>query len=323
MLKALVSKALPGVGRSTSPEGSTFAAVAAQAVEGERIDRSQIERNADGCEEAHSSDPSLWRIGEAEVDLADGHSYAHGGQLWYLSSRARERIAAGVPIAAVPMNRRARASGTRWIPEPPPKQLDELGADDEALDADGGPPEVPGLDGLEANPPSREVVGPSGMKYEGLSLWSLRPADPPRRDAIRVIESRWFDPLILLAIGANCVTMAAASPLDPPGTLKASVIGACEWAFLLLFTAELALKVTAYGFYANDHAYLKDGWCKLDLAVVSLAWLPILVPAAGQVSAIRAVRALRPLRALKRLPGMPVLVNSILGALPQLSHVAW
>jgi hypothetical protein len=33
------------------------------------------------------------------------------------------------------------------------------------------------------------------------------------------------------------------------------------------------------------------------------------------------VRALRPLRALKRVPGMPVLVGSILTAIPALGHV--
>lgn len=67
--------------------------------------------------------------------------------------------------------------------------------------------------------------------------------------------------------------------------------------------------------------YLKDTWCQLDFVVVSLAWLPILFPNFGNFSVVRSVRALRPLRALKRMPGMPVLVNSILGALPEMSSV--
>ena len=58
------------------------------------------------------------------------------------------------------------------------------------------------------------------------------------------------------------------------------------------------------------------------LLVVTLAWLPILFPQAGNMSAIRSVRALRPLRALKRVPGMPVLVGSILQSMPALGNVA-
>jgi hypothetical protein len=103
-----------------------------------------------------------------------------------------------------------------------------------------------------------------------------------------------------------------------PGTRKAHFIDACEWVYLLIFTVELLAKILAYGFWHNEHAYLKDAWCQLDFVVVSLAWAPILFPQLNHLSVVRSVRALRPLRALKRVPGMPVLVNSILAALPQL-----
>ena len=55
--------------------------------------------------------------------------------------------------------------------------------------------------------------------------------------------------------------------------------------------------------------------------MVTLAWIPILVPSFGNYSVIRSVRALRPLRALKRVPGMPVLISSILAAMPKLGNV--
>ena len=78
----------------------------------------------------------------------------------------------------------------------------------------------------------------------------------------------------------------------------------------------------AYGvLLTGNGAYLKDPWCQLDFAVVSLGWMPILFPSFGNYSAIRAVRALRPLRALKRVPGMPMLVESILAALPRVGNV--
>ena len=196
----------------------------------EHIDRSQIRRNAHGSEEAHSANPSLWRIGEAEVDLAEGHTYERGRQLWYLASRARERIAAGHPIAAQPMNRRARESKIEWLPEAPPKEVKELEPAEEERLASEGIPEIPGLEGLEEHPPAEAVLGPtSGVTYDGSSLlFSLRPADQPRKAAIELLERPLFDPLILLTITANCVTMAWESPLDPAGTWKASFLAVCE-----------------------------------------------------------------------------------------------
>eukprot|EP00966_Prymnesium_polylepis_P004717 108532-Prymnesium_polylepis.1 len=101
--------------------------------------------------------------------------------------------------------------------------------------------------------------------------------------------------------------MAVQSPLDPEGTTKADVLQVCEWIFLGIFTTELLLKVLAYTFVRHRSSYLRDPWCILDFVVVTLAWVPILIPAFGNFSVIRCVRALRPLRALKRMPGMPKL----------------
>ena len=165
------------------------------------------------------------------------------------------------------------------------------------------------------------VQGPSGKIYGSTSLVGLRPGDEPRRTAIRLVESRPFDPIILMTILANCGTMAWASPLDPCCTWKERFIDRCEWVFLGIFTTEMLLKITAYGFMLNRGSYLRDAWCQLDFTVVSLAWLPILFPQMGNYSVLRGFRALRPLRALKRMPGMPVLVQWILSVLPKMANV--
>ena len=166
------------------------------------------------------------------------------------------------------------------------------------------------------------VLGKSGRVYRGTSLWGLTTRDEPRRLFISVVEARFFEPLILLTILCNCITMAWESPLDPPGTPKALLISTCEDIFLGIFTIELICKVTAYGLLSNRSAYLLDPWCQLDAAVVSLAWLPIIFPALGNYSGLRAFRALRPLRALRRLPGMPVLVQWILDVIPSMGSVS-
>lgn len=84
------------------------------------------------------------------------------------------------------------------------------------------------LRGRDASTVEREVQGPSGKVYAGTSCWCLLPGHQPRRLCIWIVEARFFDPLILLTILANCATMAWESPLDPDGTSKAYFIGRCE-----------------------------------------------------------------------------------------------
>ena len=174
-----------------------------------------------------------------------------------------------------------------------------------------------GLEGLHSRPPKAEVVGPSGTLYSGTAIFVLKVYEEPRRSLIKFIEEPLFDPIILLTILANCMTMAWESPLDEPGTTKAGFINLCEWMFLLIFTVEMLSKIVALGFLP----YLRDGWCRLDFVVVVVAWIPIFFPSLAGYSIIRAMRAFRPLRALRRLPGMPILINAILLAIPKLRDV--
>ena len=180
------------------------------------------------------------------------------------------------------------------------------------------------IDALHTDEPADEipeVKGASGRLYGGFALCGLRPKHWPRKQAILFVEWPTFDKVILLTILCNCATMAWVSPLDPLGTPKAAFIDVCEWVFLAIFTCELLIKMVAYGLLFHAEAYLRDPWCQLDFVVVTLAWLPILIPSFGNYSVFRAFRALRPLRALKRVPGMPLLVQWILDVLPKMGNV--
>ena len=156
--------------------------------------------------------------------------------------------------------------------------------------------------------------------YGGTSF-GMRPFHLPRRAVIWLVELPIFEPLVLIIITCNCVTMAITSPLDPGGTQKAQLLEAAELAFLGCFTAELVLKVVAYGMLFSRDAYLRDAWCQLDFIVVAFAWLPIINPAAEGWQAVRALRALRPLRVLRRIPGMPKLIYSVRESIPKLTNV--
>ena len=179
-----------------------------------------------------------------------------------------------------------------------------------------------GIEQLCSKRPPAAVQGRSGWVYHSMSLGLFRPEHPLRFLCIWIVESPIFDPIVLLTIVANCVTMAMASPLDQPGSWKQALIAKLEPVFLYVFTFEMLTKMLAYGVFGHRHSYLRDPWCQLDFVVVSFAWLPILLPSFGNFPAIRAIRAVRPLRALKRVPGMPVLIGSIVKAFPKLADVA-
>ena len=123
---------------------------------------------------------------------------------------------------------------------------------------------VGGLETLHYLPPVAKCRGPSERLYSSVSLFCLLPGHEPRRSAIILVESRFFDPCILLAILANCATMAWQSPLDPEGTPKAALLGVFEWVFLGIFTFEMLTKILAYGFLMHEHSYLRDSWCQVS-----------------------------------------------------------
>ena len=84
---------------------------------------------------------------------------------------------------------------------------------------------------LAYNPDLAEVRGRDNHIYGGEST-TLSYGAEPRLTAIRLVDSFWFDQLILLAIGVNCVTMAMESPMDPEGTRKAHIIDVVGWVLL-------------------------------------------------------------------------------------------
>ena len=129
----------------------------------------------------------------------------------------------------------------------------------------------PPIAALWSRRPPPVTQGPSGWIYHSTSLGCLRPHHCLRLIAINIVELPLFDPLILLTIMCNCVTMAWASPLDPPGTQKQDILAHLEWVYLYIFTFELTMKIVAYGFVLHPHSYLRDAWCQLDFVVVSLA----------------------------------------------------
>ena len=221
---------------------------------------------------------------------------------------------------------KAELSGEKPIAPASPDMLDVMrGAKDAKPETQFSLPEKKriGLEGMDMEPPAPIITGPSGRIYHSRSFLCMRPHHEPRRTAICVLESWPFEPIILITIICNCLTMAWESNLDPPGTPKAAFISQCESAYLTVYTIEMCVKMLGYGIIFHRRAYLRDFWGVLDFTVVTIAWIPILTPMSlGDLSVFRSIRVLRFLRALKMVPGMPMLVNSILDVLPKMGSVS-
>jgi hypothetical protein len=117
-----------------------------------------------------------------------------------------------------------RTDSMKELSFPEPARLPSLAALDEGADA---------------------VQGPSGRIFHDRAFCCLRTFDWPRRLAIKCVEHPLFDTLILSTIIVNCITMAWASPMDPPGTAKQELIASLEWVFLAIFTTEMVVKARA------------------------------------------------------------------------------
>ena len=74
---------------------------------------------------------------------------------------------------------------------------------------------------------------------------------------------------VVLAIGVSCVCLAYDNPSLDPDSALASRLALANVGLTLCFAVEAALKIVAYGFACREHAYLHNGWNRLDFVVPS------------------------------------------------------
>jgi Ca2+-binding EF-hand superfamily protein len=160
-------------------------------------------------------------------------------------------------------------------------------------------------------------------KFYFRSIFLFKLDNPFRRACLELIHTQAFDNFIMSLIATNAACMALEDPMEDPDAPSALTtwLEELDFAFLLAFTAEMAIKVVALGFVAEKHTYLRSGWNILDATIVGTAWLPYFLPLAANSSGMRAFRLLRPLRTIGRFPGLKRLVTAILLAIPQLGNL--
>jgi len=103
-----------------------------------------------------------------------------------------------------------------------------------------------------------ETIEPSQQKnYATVSLCCLSVTNPFRNKVIQIVAiNPWFDRFILVVIIVNCFFLAMDNEVEFI-TKHSDLI---DLVFLIIYTAEMVLKIIAMGFFMRAHSYLRDTW---------------------------------------------------------------
>jgi voltage-gated sodium channel len=125
----------------------------------------------------------------------------------------------------------------------------------------------------------------------------------------RITESRLFEVLIVVVIGANAVVLGLETypDLGEAGPLLHDL----ELAFRLIFVVEIAMRILAYGNRPQD--FFRHGWNVFDFIVTAAVFIPGLH---GDSTILRIVRIARVVRLVRFSPGLRTIVSALLRSLP-------
>lgn len=132
-----------------------------------------------------------------------------------------------------------------------------------------------------------------------------------RQKAAAFTESRSFVATITALILLNAITLGLETDANVMARFG-DILRRIDLAILVIFTAELALKLFAYRLH-----FFRSGWNLFDLAIVTIAWLP----AVGPLSILRALRILRVLRLLSVMPQLRRVISAIGRSIPGMISV--
>lgn len=128
---------------------------------------------------------------------------------------------------------------------------------------------------------------------------------------IRLVESRWFQTLVLGLIIINALILGAET-FENISASVGPVLAAVDRLIIYAFVVEIGLRIIAY-----RGAYFTNGWNLFDFVIVAIS----LLAATSGLGALRAFRVLRILRVITVIPRMRVVVSALLDSIPGIASV--
>ncbi|KAI8478716.1 hypothetical protein Bbelb_435510 [Branchiostoma belcheri] len=148
------------------------------------------------------------------------------------------------------------------------------------------------------------IKSPIGIKFAAL-----------RAKAYWIIEHNYFETFIIIMIVLSSGALAFEDKYinTPEKIIIKTVLGYADYAFTVIFTIEMILKMLGYGF----KTYFTNAWCWLDFIIVMASLVTAIPNLMGMgesvpesLKTVRVIRALRPLRAISRAEGMKYVDNT-------------
>eukprot|EP00958_Prasinococcus_capsulatus_P012482 scaffold1248_cov393-Prasinococcus_capsulatus_cf.AAC.4 len=138
-----------------------------------------------------------------------------------------------------------------------------------------------------------------------------------------ILNTKWFQPFILICIIASSLVLAVEHPGAPSHVREGTDV--TLKVFTGIFLVEMIIKLCALGI----RGYVKDRWNWLDgfIVVLSVVSDAFDLAAAGSninvpyLKSFRTIRVLRPLRTITNVPELKIVVNALLLSFPGLSNM--
>ena len=132
-----------------------------------------------------------------------------------------------------------------------------------------------------------------------------------REQVTQIVESRWFQLLIIGLILINAAILGAET-FQSVRAVSGDWLMRIDRMILYIFVVEILLR-----FFAYRGEYFKNGWNIFDFLIVLVS----LLAATSGLAAIRALRVLRVLRVITVIPRMRVVVSALLDSIPGIASV--
>jgi voltage-gated sodium channel len=132
----------------------------------------------------------------------------------------------------------------------------------------------------------------------------------------RIVDSSWFDPLMLAVIAVNAVTLG----LETYDSIDAAVgreLHLANDAILGLFVVELLLRMAAHA--DRPGGFFRSGWNVFDFVVIAASFVP---GVRENATLLRLARLLRIVRAVRLLPDLRVLTVAVGRSIPGVASLA-
>ena len=150
-----------------------------------------------------------------------------------------------------------------------------------------------------------------------------------KEKVFNLVDRPMFDHFIVVCIIANCIMMAATYRGEPQEWTDMQAL--LNFVFALIFTVEMFLKMTAFGF----SVYFNDSWCRFDCFVVTGSWADLIFTWLGislfSSSLFRIIRISRVIGRIGRVfkllgdskstLGLDEVMECLYQALPQLGYI--